>query len=74
MNSTHRLEGKIYRVEQNPRRTPPVVVRLAAFGRNELDDLPLDRTRDHVATGASLEEAIDRVLAAASIHFYANKD
>ena len=67
MSPTSQLEGKIYRAEQNPFESPPVIIRLAAFGAKKLDDLPRGQTRDHVATGSTLEEAVGRVLKKARV-------
>ncbi len=67
MSPTSRLEGKICRIEQNPQESPPVIIRLAAFGTKKLDNLPRGQTRDHVATGSTLEEAVGRVLKKARI-------
>ncbi len=64
---TSQLEGKIYRAEQNPLESPPVIIRLAAFGAKKLDGLPQGQTKDHVATGSTLEEAIRRVLKEARV-------
>jgi hypothetical protein len=67
MCPTNRLKGKIYRVEQNPRESPSVIIRLAAFGEKKLDDLPPEQTRDHIADGETLDEAIDKVLRKARV-------
>ena len=62
-----RLRGKIYRIEQNPRKSPPVIIRLAAFGADGFDDLPQGQTKDYVAEGLTPEEAVDRVLKKARV-------
>lgn len=67
MCPTKRLEGKICRIEQSPRGSPPVIVRLAAFGTGKLDNLPAGQTKDHIATGKTLDEAIGRVLRKARV-------
>ncbi len=67
MSALERLGNLTYMVSQDTSRPLKHLVRLVAPGMCSLDMLPTAETRDVFAYGATLDEAVDRVLSALSV-------
>ena len=66
IDAIEKLGNLTYAIEHNPNRPSKFLVRIVTLGTGGLDGLPTCETGDTFAYGATLDEAVDRVLDALS--------
>ncbi len=62
MNALDRLNGKTYAIQHNPNCPSPFLIRIVGKGAGRLDYLSYSKTKDAIAYGKTLEEAVENVL------------